>query len=107
MSRRSARGFARLFLEPLEDRCTPAAGGFDATFGVNGFIQHGIDIPNEVGEFAQAVKVGPGGKIYVAGSLTAHTAVDFYDQYDKLLIMRLNSDGSLDRDYASDGLALL
>jgi uncharacterized delta-60 repeat protein len=65
-----------LVLEPLEDRCVPAAGALDPSFGVGG-----------VDDSASDVLIQPDGKIVAAGTAMA----------------RYNSNGSLDTSFGAMG----
>ncbi len=67
-----------------------AAGGFNEGIAVHG-------LPG-ASESPLAVAVQPDGKIVIAGSTTDNTSLE-----EDLLLMRLNTDGSLDTSFSGDG----
>ncbi len=91
----------RLVLEWLEDRLPLSAGALDPTFGDGGRVLTDAgdvtgDVANDVATVAQ-----PDGKILVAGSVehwSWSTRTDF-------LVLRYNTDGSLDTSFGENGLA--
>ncbi len=74
-----------------------ADGDLDPTFGTNGKVVTGFDVPDVPDAIATAVALQPDGKIVAAGWLFDATAnVDF-------MVTRYNPDGSLDTTFDSDG----
>ena len=75
-------------------------GTLDASFGVNG--KRTVDFEPVLGslDWLNAVKVTPGGKIYLVGKTTTGNLLT---TEGNLAIARLNPDGSVDSTYGSDG----
>ena len=74
-----------------------ADGDLVPTFGTNGKVVTGFDVPDVPDALATAVALQPDGRIVTAGWLFDATAnVDF-------MVTRYNPDGSLDTTFDSDG----
>jgi uncharacterized delta-60 repeat protein len=73
------------------------SGERDASFGTNGLVQ----FDNAVQDVALGVVVQPDGKIVAAGTSGGF----FFDNRD-VLVMRLNSDGTFDTGFGTDGIVL-
>jgi uncharacterized delta-60 repeat protein len=87
----------RLSLEPLEDRCVPAAGMLDPTFGQNGLVTTAIGTRDEE---IHSLAVQPDGKILAAGATySSSTSWDF-------ALARYNANGGLDTSFGSGGKAV-
>jgi uncharacterized delta-60 repeat protein len=78
-------------------------GTFDTTFSSNGW--HHISIP-DTNELAYAMQIQPSDqKIVLAGySATYNTATEEYDA-SECMVVRLNTDGSLDNSFSGDGIS--
>ncbi|HYD21601.1 MAG TPA: T9SS type A sorting domain-containing protein [Flavipsychrobacter sp.] len=72
-------------------------GSIDNSFGTNGhvLITHSLGIPGP-----EQVEIDNNGKIYAAGHITTTGA----DPDEDMFLIRLNSDGTVDSDYAPDGI---
>jgi uncharacterized delta-60 repeat protein len=73
-----------------------ADGSFDASFGNNGKIT--TNLPNNRADFGRALALQPDGKILVIGYSNRPTSGDDF------LILRYNSNGSLDTTFDGDGI---
>jgi uncharacterized delta-60 repeat protein len=80
-----------------------ASGELDTSFGKSGYVIHNVAVGASV-EAARSVLVQADGKILVAGPVEA-TGADARDR--DIAVLRLNSDGSLDRSFGVNGLTLL
>ncbi len=89
----------RFSLLQFEDRITPAAiGGLDPTFNFTGLSEIAFDLGGSKLDLGAAVAIQKDGKIVVVGSAQNDTTdVDF-------AIARLNTDGTLDTSFGSNGL---
>ena len=76
-----------------------AAGDLDTSFGVGGRVV--TDVSGYTGEFGQDVALQPDGKILVAGY-----ALSSSDGTSDFVVLRYNSDGSLDTSFGVDGKVL-
>jgi uncharacterized delta-60 repeat protein len=83
---------AALLLSHLAQAQTP--GTFTTSFGSNGYQWYDQNSKNQYG---LAIATQPDGKVLL-GAMHEHTA----DKYD-WLIMRINTDGSLDNSFSQDG----
>jgi uncharacterized delta-60 repeat protein len=89
------RGWTRMRLEALEDRCLMSAGALDPTFG-NGAGY--VTTPNALG--ARSVLIQPNGDIVAVG-----TALNSSASANQFSVERYNPDGSLDSSFGSGGVA--
>ena len=85
------------YLSPLLVQA--AAGDLDTSFGVGGRVV--TDVSGYTGESGQDVALQPDGKILVAGY-----AVSSGDGTSDFVVLRYNSDGSLDTSFGVDGKVL-
>src|SRR5262245_46841521 len=81
-------------LECLEDRTVPGAGALDPTFGTGGLVTTQFEFPNDE---ARAVALQADGKIVAAGTGLVQPNTD-----TGFLVVRYNTDGSLDDGSPSD-----
>ena len=81
-------------LQILEDRTVPAAGALDATFGTGGMLTTNV---GEGHATANAVAVGPGGKIAVAGRGQDASGINTF------AVAVYNANGTLDTAFDTDG----
>jgi uncharacterized delta-60 repeat protein len=80
-------------------------GSLDSTFGTGGKVTTSIGRHNEL---ASAVAVQTDGKIVAVGSATI-TAIDGCDQFgcsDRFVLVRYNSDGTLDTSFGGSGIVI-
>jgi uncharacterized delta-60 repeat protein len=87
-------------LESLECRQLLAAGDFDLTFGGGtGGTKVDFAVTGTGSDFARAMAIQPGdGKIVLAGTTGSGGNTD-----DRIALVRLNKDGSLDNSFDGDG----
>lgn len=102
--RRPGNHSARIAVEPLEDRTTPAAGFLDPTFGTGGLAITGFPLQGTflANAEAHAIAVQLDGKIVIAGSTPNLTVAPGTDDLD-MFVARLNPDGSLDTTFGNGG----
>ena len=90
-----------LFTILLSLNMLPQSGTLDATFGNNGKVHTGF---GESNSRANAVAVQPDGKIIVGGTAyTANTVNSWEKDTNNLLLVRYNTDGSIDTSFGNDG----
>lgn len=78
----------------LEDRLTPTSGLLDPTFGPGGRVQTPFPIPSD--DVASAVKIDAQGRLVVAATSAG-----------SMMVLRYNSDGSLDNSFGMSGTSLI
>lgn len=86
-------GYADILLIQLDN-----AGNPDPSFGVNGIVVHELTPQDDL---LQAMDIQPDGKIVISGTLS--TTVGF-DIYNTPMLMRLNSNGSVDSTFGVNGI---
>ena len=74
-----------------------ANGSLDSSFG-NGGAESIVDLPSTFGVHGQSVAIAPGGKIVVGGDQPQ-------GGFAHMVVIRLNTDGSLDTSFGSGGIA--
>jgi uncharacterized delta-60 repeat protein len=77
-------------------------GSLDPSFGNGGLVQVDLGTPGVNTERVSALAIDAGGRIVFAGNIT-----DPDTQKDKILVGRLNPDGSLDSSFASGGVLIV
>lgn len=80
------------------------AGNLDASFGGDGCVRHALDRVAGGSETVQDLLVLPDGKFLLAGTVETP---DYHDPGSSALLMRLNSDGSIDTGFGVNGLRVL
>lgn len=87
----------RLELRPLEDRNVPTAGALDTSFDTDGIVLRTFG--SALSSSAPTVALQPDGKVVAAGG-------NYYANDDQRgLVVRLNTDGSLDTTFNGYGFA--
>jgi uncharacterized delta-60 repeat protein len=81
-----------------------ADGELDTSFGTNGYASHNATLGTG-GEVARSILVQSSGKIVIAGTMEHSGAQDARDR--DIAVMRLNTDGSLDSSFGTNGLVTL
>jgi uncharacterized delta-60 repeat protein len=81
-----------------------ADGELDTSFGTNGYAIHNA-IVGTSGEVARSILVQSSGKIVIAGTIEHDGADDARDR--DIALLRLNSDGTLDSSFGSNGITTL
>ncbi|WP_141735119.1 hypothetical protein [Oligoflexus tunisiensis] len=79
-------------------------GELDTSFGTDGYAIHNA-IVGTTGEVARSIVVQSSGKIVIAGTIEHAGASDTRDR--DIGLLRLNTDGSLDSTFGTDGLVTL
>ncbi len=89
------RAFSSLLITVMATHAHGQAGSLDATFDVDGRVRTDIDMRNDK---AFAVVIAADGRIITAGSTNDAGGAD-------VLLVRYNSDGSMDGSFGSNGVA--
>ncbi|HJS50829.1 MAG TPA: hypothetical protein VJ781_02930 [Pyrinomonadaceae bacterium] len=76
-------------------------GAIDNAFGKNGFAFS--DIANDSSDVAEAASLQPDGKILVGGWIASGKEMPAGFSNNDLLLLRYNSDGSIDKSFGSNG----
>lgn len=81
-----------------------ADGALDKTFGQGGYAVHNV-IAGAGGEIARGIVVQQSGKVVVSATVEHAGASDPRDR--DIAVLRFNTDGTLDRSFGTDGVAIL
>ncbi len=73
-------------------------GSLDLSFGDSGRVLTGNEV-NAIRDYAKSVAIQPDGKIVAAGSIVTQ-------YYTDIVVVRYNPDGSLDKDFGTNGLTI-